>query len=82
MRLVIIAYRLNILHLNCPEAVFLVMLGTSSFPPRQEVYGKTTEKLVPSWEQARIRHDKKYGLNTQKGLAYTRVYIKGAARLL
>ncbi len=31
-----------------PEAVFLVLLGTSSFPAMHEVYGKTTENLVPS----------------------------------
>ncbi len=30
------------------DAVFLVMLGTSSIPAGHEVYGKTTEKLVPS----------------------------------
>jgi len=30
------------------EAVFLVMLGATSFPARPEVYGKTTEKFVPS----------------------------------
>ncbi len=40
-----------------PEAVFLIMLGTSSFPAKQEVYGETTEKFVPSWERARIQHD-------------------------
>jgi hypothetical protein len=40
-----------------PEAVFLVMLGTSSFPAGHEVYGKTTEKFVPSWERARTQHD-------------------------
>jgi len=40
-----------------PEAVFLVLLGTSSFPARCEVYGKTTEKFLPSWEQARTQHD-------------------------
>jgi len=39
------------------EAVFLVMLGTSSFPARHEVYRKTTEKFVPNWEWARIQHD-------------------------
>jgi len=38
------------------EAVFLVMLGTSSFPAGHEVYGKTTEKFVPSWERARTQH--------------------------
>jgi len=30
------------------EAAFLVMLGMSSFPPRHEVYGKTTEKFIPT----------------------------------
>jgi hypothetical protein len=39
------------------EAVFLVMLGASSFPARHEVYGKTNEKLVPSWERARTGND-------------------------
>ncbi len=28
--------------LMCPEAIFLVMLGTSSFPGGHEVYGNTT----------------------------------------
>jgi len=27
---------------------------------RQEIYGKTTEKFVPSWERARTQHDWKY----------------------
>ncbi len=41
-----------------PEVVFLVVLGTSSFPARHdEVYGKTTGKLFPSCEQARTEHD-------------------------
>ncbi len=40
-----------------PEAVFLVMLGTSSLPTRHEVYGRTTESLVLSWERARTQHD-------------------------
>ncbi len=40
-----------------PEAVFLVVLGTSSFPAGNEVYGKTTEKFVPNWEQARTQND-------------------------
>jgi len=44
------------------EDVFLVMLGTSSFPDGHEVYGKTTEKLVLSWEQVRTRDDLKYDL--------------------
>ncbi len=39
------------------EAVFLVILGMSSFPPKHEVYGKTTEKFIPSWEHARTKHD-------------------------
>jgi len=38
------------------------MLGTSLFPARNEEYGKTSENLVSSWEQARAQHDKKYGL--------------------
>jgi len=38
-------------------AVFLVMLGTSSFPARHEVYWKSTEKFVLSWERARTQHD-------------------------
>jgi len=33
--------------------VFLVMLGSSSFPDRHEVYGKTTEKFAHRWEQTR-----------------------------
>jgi len=39
------------------EVVFLVMLGTSSFLARHEVYCKTTENLMPSWERARTQHD-------------------------
>jgi hypothetical protein len=38
------------------------MLGTNLFPARNEVYGKTSENLVSSWERARAQHDKKYGL--------------------
>jgi len=37
---------------------------SSSFPVRHEVYGKTTEKFVPSWERAHTQHDKKYDLKT------------------
>ena len=39
-----------------------MLLGTSSFPARYEVYGKTTEKFVPSWERARTQNDYKYDL--------------------
>jgi len=39
-----------------------VILGTSSFLARHEVFGKTTENLVPSWERARTQPDYKYGL--------------------
>ncbi len=45
-----------------PKAVFLVILGMSSFPARHKVYGKTIENLMPSWERARTQHDYKYGL--------------------
>ncbi len=38
-------------------AVLLVILGMSSFPARHEVYWKSTEKFVPSWERARTQHD-------------------------
>jgi len=30
------------------------MLGKSSFPAWHKVYGKTTEKFVPSWVRARM----------------------------
>jgi hypothetical protein len=33
------------------EAVFLVMLGMSSFPGEHEVYEKPTENILPSWER-------------------------------
>jgi len=39
------------------EAVFLVMLGTSSFPAGHEVYKKSIEKFVPSWERALTQND-------------------------
>jgi len=39
------------------EAIFLVVQITSSFPAGHEVYGKTTEKFVPSWERARTQHE-------------------------
>jgi len=42
--------------------LFLVMLGTSSIPPRYEVYGKITDNVVPSWERAPTQHDQNYGL--------------------
>jgi len=45
-----------------PEAVLLVTLGTSSFPVRKQVYRKTTEKFVPSWEPVRTHTDLKYDL--------------------
>ncbi len=35
-----------------PEAVFLVSLGMSSFPPKHEVQGKIISKLAPSLEWA------------------------------
>jgi len=38
---------------SLPESVFLVLLGMSSFPPKQVVHEKTTENLVPSRERAR-----------------------------
>ena len=44
------------------EAVFLVRLGTSSFLARHELSRKATENLVPSWEHARSKPDKKYDL--------------------
>jgi len=47
-----------------PEAVFLVILGMSSFPARQEVYGKTIENLMPSWERART--SKKVSIHSEK----------------
>ncbi len=31
--------------------------GASSFPVGHEVYGKTSEKFMPSWERARTQHD-------------------------
>jgi hypothetical protein len=42
-----------------PESVFLVMLGTSSFParPRNEVLGCFPIDLVPTWERPRTQHD-------------------------
>ena len=43
-----------------PEAVFLVRLGTSSFPARYELYGKTTVNLVPSWKWAKKLKTKKW----------------------
>ncbi len=43
----------NSVNVNEPEVVILVMLGTSSLLARNEVYGKTTENLVPTWELAR-----------------------------
>ncbi len=39
--------------LFCPEVVFLVSFGTSSFPAKHEVYGKNIKELVPSLRQAR-----------------------------
>ena len=37
------------------EAEFLVRHGTSSFPARHEVHGKTIRNLVLSWERARTQ---------------------------
>jgi hypothetical protein len=39
------------------EAVFLVMLGTSLFPARHELFGCFLIYLVASWERARTQHD-------------------------
>ncbi len=36
--------------------------GTSLFLARHEMYEKTTEKFVPSWERARTQNDYKYDL--------------------
>ena len=38
-----------------PKAVFLVRLGTSSFPARHEVYGKAGENFLLSSEQTRTQ---------------------------
>jgi len=45
-----------------PQALFLVILGTSSFPASHEVHGKITENIVLSCERPRIQVDLKYGL--------------------
>jgi len=42
-------YKTQYLCYNKPEALFLVMLGTSSFTARHKVYGKTTEKGSIKW---------------------------------
>ncbi len=39
------------------EAVFLVMLGTSSFPARDELFSCFPIYLVPSWIRARTQYD-------------------------
>jgi len=36
--------------------IFLIMLGTSLFLARSEVYEKTTKNQVPSWERACTHH--------------------------
>ncbi len=47
-------------HVERPEGSFFVMLGTSSFLARYKVYRKTTENLVPSWEQDRALVSMRY----------------------
>jgi len=39
------------------ETVLLVMLGTSSFPARNELFSCFSIYLVPRWERARTQHD-------------------------
>jgi len=39
-----------------PEAVFLVMLGTSSFLARHEIYGKTAKYFLPISYQAWLKY--------------------------
>jgi len=41
-------YNLKLRDIRYTEAVFLVMLVTSSFPARHEVYGKTTFGMAPN----------------------------------
>jgi len=57
IKIVVLVFAVEDLSVINSEVVFLVMLGTSSFPARQEIYEKTTENLVPSWERARTQHD-------------------------
>jgi hypothetical protein len=43
-----------------PEAVFLGILGTCSFPAKHDVGCKTIRNLVPGYDRARTQLDKKY----------------------
>ncbi len=42
------------------EAVLFVTLDTSSFPTRNEIYGKTIEKFMPIWVRARSHLGTRY----------------------
>ncbi len=39
------------------EAIFLVILGTSSFPAKNEVRSKIIGNFVPNCERVRTQHD-------------------------
>jgi len=44
-----VIFKCSLTALNFSNETFEVVLGTSSFLARHEVYGNTTENLVPCW---------------------------------